>query len=181
MLKVSGIYKIQSQIKPHRIYIGSAKDVFSRWGRHLRKLRKGSHHSIKLQRHYNKYGEADLSFTVLSGWDINNMLDVEQFYIDAYNPYFNMAKIVRCPTLGCRWKLSEVSRKNMMNNGIETRFKKGSLPQNSKKVVNKITGEVHNSIDAAAKSINMKPHTLEAQLSGINRNKTNFGYYGKSG
>jgi len=92
---VSGIYKIQSRIKPERIYIGSAVASNHRWAQHLWLLRRNKHHSKKLQRHYNKYGEEDLTFILIAGCDKHDLVIMEQFYIDAYNPYFN-----GCPTAG---------------------------------------------------------------------------------
>lgn len=87
---VSGVYKIQSKIKPERIYIGSAVNIPRRWTDHLYMLARGSHHSVKLQRHFNKYGKNDLVFSVLIGCDKEDLIVTEQFYIDAYNPWFNI-------------------------------------------------------------------------------------------
>lgn len=91
-MRVSGIYKIQSIIKPDRCYIGSAVYIKSRWAMHLYQLRNNEHASKKLQRHYNKYGESDLVFSFLSGCDKSDLLSQEQFYIDSYAPYFNSRK-----------------------------------------------------------------------------------------
>lgn len=88
-MKISAIYKIQSKIKPERIYIGSAVDIKDRWRCHLKDLRNNKHHSKKLQRHYSKYGESDLKFTVLIGCEKSELIKHEQFFIDSYNPYFN--------------------------------------------------------------------------------------------
>ena len=44
---ISGVYQIQSKVKPKRIYVGSSKDVYARWTDHLLYLRKGEHHSKK--------------------------------------------------------------------------------------------------------------------------------------
>jgi len=87
---ISGVYKIQSKIKPERVYIGSAVNIPERWGNHLYRLAKNDHHSIKLQRHYNKYGKNDLVFSIIVGCDKNDLIVTEQFYIDAYNPWFNI-------------------------------------------------------------------------------------------
>jgi group I intron endonuclease len=65
----------------------------ARWGKHLFQLRKGLHHSLKLQRHYNKYGESDLQFSILLGCDKENLIKIEQYFLDSYNPYFNNCKI----------------------------------------------------------------------------------------
>ena len=53
-MKISGIYKIQSKLKPDRIYIGSAVNIRTRWNVHLCNLRNSMHHSKKLQRHFDK-------------------------------------------------------------------------------------------------------------------------------
>jgi group I intron endonuclease len=104
------IYKIQSKIKPERIYIGSATIVERRWKLHLFQLRKGIHHSRKLQNHYNKYGESDLQFSILLGCEKEELIDKEQFFIDSLNPYFNICQLVGS-TRGI--KLSEDTRKKM--------------------------------------------------------------------
>lgn len=89
----TGIYKIESKFKSHRIYIGSAVNIGNRWNVHLHDLRKGNHHSIKLQRHFNKYGEDDLLFSVMERCDRKQLIKREQYYIDLCNPYFNTCKI----------------------------------------------------------------------------------------
>lgn len=47
---------------------------------------------------------------------------------------------------------------------------------NARKVINIITNEIFNSIREAADSINMNKNTLNNQLLGYNKNKTNFRY-----
>jgi group I intron endonuclease len=87
-----GIYKIESIKKPDRIYIGSAKIIHDRWAVHKYQLKGNRHHSIKLQRHYNKYGLNDLKFTVLLSCGLDDMIEKEQYFIDVYNPYFNVSQ-----------------------------------------------------------------------------------------
>lgn len=91
-MKISGIYKIQSKIKPEKIYIGSAIDIHSRWRCHLRMMKNNKHENAKLQNHYNKYGKNDFVFSILIGCDKQDLISTEQFYIDAYNPFFNICK-----------------------------------------------------------------------------------------
>lgn len=91
-MRISGIYKIQSTIKPERIYIGSAITISYRWSAHLSDLRKNKHPNKKLQRHFNKYGESDLHFSILLGCDKKDLIKIEQYFIDSYNPYFNICK-----------------------------------------------------------------------------------------
>lgn len=93
-IKISCIYIIKSILKPERIYIGSARDFKMRKGTHLHELRNNYHGNGKLQNHYNKYGESDLSFEVIE--IVSNpfeLLSREQFFINSMNPFFNICKI----------------------------------------------------------------------------------------
>jgi group I intron endonuclease len=127
-MKLSGIYKIQSIIKPERIYVGSSKCISQRWHYHLLDLRKNKHHSKKLQRHYNKYGESDIQFSVLLGCEIIDLLKTEQYFLDSYKPYFNNS-LTAGSNLGLK-------RGTSWNKGIKTgltpktAFKKGQSPWN---------------------------------------------------
>jgi group I intron endonuclease len=94
-MKKIGVYKIQSIINTKRCYIGSAVNINDRWRCHLKNLRIDKHHSIKLQNHYNKYGEEDLQFTILLCCDKEDLIKIEQYFIDTYNPWFNCS-----PTAG---------------------------------------------------------------------------------
>jgi len=88
-MKISGIYKIESRIKPDRFYIGSSINIHRRWRHHYCDLRKHTHHSLKLQRHYDNYGENDLLFSVIKQCPGSKLIETEQFYFDLLNPYFN--------------------------------------------------------------------------------------------
>lgn len=88
-MKYSGIYKIQSISNPSRIYIGSSINIYRRWQGHISELKRNIHHSQKLQRHFNKYGEVDLQFSILLGCDKDDLINIEQYFVDSYKPYFN--------------------------------------------------------------------------------------------
>lgn len=90
-MKQPGIYQIQSKIKPERIYIGSSMLINDRWKIHLIYLRRGDHHSPKLQNHYNKYGENDLVFSIIEPCMADWLLIREQYYIDNLKPWFNIS------------------------------------------------------------------------------------------
>lgn len=94
-MKIIGIYKIQSIKKPHMFYIGSSVNINKRWYSHMFELRHGTHHSKKLQNHYNKYGESDLQYSILLSCDKENIYDIEQFFLDSFNPQFNIYKTAR--------------------------------------------------------------------------------------
>jgi len=101
MNRICGIYQIKSFLYPDRIYIGSAKDILSRWRSHYCNLRKGKRINNILQNHYNKYGKTDLQFSILEVCEQSELLQKEQHYIDTLNPYFNICKIAG-NTLGVR-------------------------------------------------------------------------------
>ena len=52
---LSGIYKIQNK-NTGKCYVGSAVNIDRRKKKHFLELRNGIHHSLKLQRSYNKHG-----------------------------------------------------------------------------------------------------------------------------
>lgn len=81
------IYCIKNIIN-NKIYIGSTCDFKRRKKRHLLQLRTNSHHSILLQRAYNKYGEDNFTFEVLEIiTDKKELLKKEQEYIDNLKPF----------------------------------------------------------------------------------------------
>lgn len=91
-MKKTGIYKIESTLT-NRFYIGSAINIQTRWTRHLRDLKNDCHHSIFLQRHCNKYGKKDLKFSILEECNKEDLMKIEQYYLDSLECHFNMAKI----------------------------------------------------------------------------------------
>lgn len=88
-MKITGIYQIQSKIKPKRIYIGCAINIEKRWKEHIYNLKKGRHHSFKLQGHTNKYGIGDLQFSIITTCEKHELSVMEDFFIVALHPWFN--------------------------------------------------------------------------------------------
>lgn len=87
-----GIYKIVNKIN-QKSYIGSSVRLVYRHKRHLSDLRTNQHHSIALQRAYNKYGESNFEFTIIEYCNDSNILEREQYYIDNLKPEYNICKI----------------------------------------------------------------------------------------
>ena len=114
--KICGIYKISSKVHPDRCYVGSGKNIKSRWSRHKRDLENGRHNPI-LQAHYNKYGFDDLVFEIIEEFDFiskKHMIEREQHYIDSdlYNGYFNVNKKAdSCE--GCKRIFTEEHKRHM--------------------------------------------------------------------
>lgn len=130
---ISGIYQIQSKIKPNKIYIGSAVNISERWRIHLFTLKTNIHRNIKLQRHYNKYGKLDLQFSILLGCEKGDLIKHEQFFIDSYKPFFNICQIAnsclgikrsnesneknRQWHLGRKQSIETITKRNVKNTG----------------------------------------------------------------
>ena len=98
-MKISGIYKIQSKIKPERCYIGSSMHISDRWWHHKSDLRRDSHPNIKLQRHCNKYGLKDLIFSIIEPCLPEFLSIREQSYFNPL-PWFNISKMTDSPMRG---------------------------------------------------------------------------------
>lgn len=80
---MQGVYQIRNKINDKR-YIGSSKDVESRWNTHRKELQEGNHHNMYFQRAWNKYEEGDFVFEIreeVTG-DQKALLDAEQIYLD---------------------------------------------------------------------------------------------------
>ena len=81
------IYRIICLIN-NKIYIGSSVDYKSRKRAHLNDLKRNGHHSITLQRAWNKYGKDNFIFEIIERIvDVNSILEREQYYLDIMKPY----------------------------------------------------------------------------------------------
>lgn len=93
---ISGIYLISS-LHNNKYYVGQAINIKRRFNEHLSKLRTDKHYSKYLQRHFNKYGESDLVFSILEIVDNPNKYNLserEQYWIDTLKPEFNYCVVV---------------------------------------------------------------------------------------
>ena len=82
-----GIYKIVN-LKNKKIYIGSSKNIERRWSEHKSDLKNNHHHSIRLQRDWNEYGENCFEFIILELIkDEKELISKEQLYLDKYKSY----------------------------------------------------------------------------------------------
>lgn len=81
----AGVYIIKN-MKNGKVYVGSSADIPTRWCKHRGALDAGTHHSVKLQRAWIKYGREAFSFEVVEiEPDYEKRLMAEQQLIDAHN------------------------------------------------------------------------------------------------
>lgn len=91
-MKLCGIYQIIN-LKNNNRYIGSSKNINKRKFRHFLDLKNNMHHSLYLQRAYNKYGKENFKFNILEIInDINILYKREQYYIDIFKPEYNICQ-----------------------------------------------------------------------------------------
>lgn len=82
----SGIYLITCTVNG-KIYIGSTKNLRTRWNKHQADLRANRHGNRHLQNSWNKYGEVAFTFEILElvmPWAIQ---DREQYWLDKLRPF----------------------------------------------------------------------------------------------
>lgn len=105
----SGVYQIVNTITG-KVYIGSAINFAARWRQHLSLLRRGLHHSCKLQRSWIKHGEASFRFEVIELVAADDLLAREQAWMDLSRPFYNIAPMAGRQT---GVKLSADTRRKM--------------------------------------------------------------------
>lgn len=80
-MKTSGIYSIRNMVTG-KLYVGSSGDIEKRMSDHRVALNRGSHHSITLQRAWDKYGAEAFEFSIIAVVEIGQLLVEEQRWID---------------------------------------------------------------------------------------------------
>lgn len=80
-----GVYEIKNIINGN-LYIGSTAISFNkRWKEHINDLINNRHTNDHLQKAWNKYGKHNFEFNIIVECeDINDVLIIEQFYLDKY-------------------------------------------------------------------------------------------------
>jgi len=85
----SGVYKILNETNGD-CYIGSSVNIQERFKRHKKDLKGNRHHSIILQRAYDKYGKDSFTFNVIEECEREDLCDRENHYLDSLTPKYNI-------------------------------------------------------------------------------------------
>ena len=92
---IPGIYKIVN-ITNGKMYIGSSKNMMRRWKQHTSLLNNNHHHSVHLQRAWNKYGKENFMYEILkempTASDVE-LLDEERRFVESLKPEYNVGGI----------------------------------------------------------------------------------------
>lgn len=158
------IYIIVSKIHDDRIYIGSTISFDKRKNTHVWELNKGSHHSYKLQRHFDKYGIEDLSFEIIDLLkETDDIVKAEQFYLDNLECFFNTIKIAtnykRPNIYRPAWNKGLTNLPKQSKSHVDSRVSKATIAKHKKVSQYDIYGNFINEFDS------MK---LAGELTGIN-------------
>lgn len=86
--KICGVYKIINTVNG-KFYIGSSKNIKSRWKQHIDKLRENKHGNTYLQNAWNKYGEQSFWFEIIEECEPHVQFEREQYYLNTLNPFDN--------------------------------------------------------------------------------------------
>lgn len=112
-LRISVIYGIYNSIS-NKWYIGSCIDLKDRMQRHRYYLRHNIHHSNKLQRAYNKYGEDSFDIIILKFLkEEDDRFKIEEDYIRNYDSVNNGYNILSVCKEVIHFKLSEQAKKHL--------------------------------------------------------------------
>ena len=126
--EISGIYSIVNELNGHR-YIGSTNNFKRRLMHHRSDLRTQSHHSIILQRAYDKYGEHRFFIEILEICEPiqDTLFLLEQKYLDL-KPEYNINDVANRPP-GFKGVVSKETRQKLR---IANLGKKHSLESKKK-------------------------------------------------
>lgn len=195
--KVTGIYKISNKID-NRVYIGSSTTLYERTNLHIQYLKKGIHHSAKLQRFCDKHSISNLFLEIIELCEKNKetILKKEQYWIDyydAYNKGFNCTPFAK-NNMGLKhskktlakmlisqrnrpkssyargWKHSKQSKFANRLKHLGKKHKKSSKEKNRKDTLNRIKKGIFNypNLRISEKTINKIRALIK---SGISQNK----------
>lgn len=92
LLAEPGVYMIRCLLDK-RAYVGSSKDIKRRLQRHVCALRGGTHHSVHLQRAWDKYGEDAFEVFALGYYPLESLREEEQWWLDNTKAVFNGSRI----------------------------------------------------------------------------------------
>lgn len=149
----TGVYLIFCSTDNPRRYYGSAVDIQARWRAHRDDLTRGRHVNKKLQNCWNKYGETSFTWTVVEECSKNNLLIVEQKYLDQNfaepKQCLNIARYAGAPMRGrtvteeTRRKISAATKGKVLSEETKRKMRKPKARGHGEAVSAALTGVKH--------------------------------------
>ena len=87
-MKISAVYKITNTITGD-FYIGSSKDVKSRWSSHKCPSRWNKYPNNQMYQDMKRYGTDKFAFEILAEVEADKLKEKEQEFIETLNPIYN--------------------------------------------------------------------------------------------
>src|SRR6185369_5432920 len=87
----SGIYLLRNLVND-KIYIGSSDNIYRRINEHFLRLSNNYHENKRLQYSFN-FHDGKFKAYIIERCNIEILIEREQYYIDLYNPQYNIARI----------------------------------------------------------------------------------------
>lgn len=143
---IIGIYQIKNKTN-NKIYVGSSLNIKRRFSDHRRLLKNNKHHSYKLQRAYNKYGESNFEFIVLeevyfgnwagTQYKLEILSGIEQVYLDRCGAYsknnYNISSTAIAPSIkGCSKGAKALHEKYLSGDYVITKEKREKMSKSLK-------------------------------------------------
>jgi len=153
----AGVYRISTP--SGKTYIGSSTDVRRRKRQHMFDLKNNKHHSIRLQRSFNKYGFDAMMFEHICCLIPNqNLMDLEQMMIDQEKPQLNMTNSSYSPMRDpeVAKKQGETAKKSDSHIAARKRNAISAWAASSKRVVCLNNGQEYESSYAASRAMGFK-------------------------
>lgn len=119
--KITCVYGIHN-LNTDKWYIGSCIDLHARFVRHCYYLNNNSHHSLKLQRSFNKYGIDAFEVIIIEQFEniaIEKLIELEEAYIQEYDAVDNGYNILATTKIYTTFKLT----KEQIQKAIQTKCK----------------------------------------------------------
>lgn len=88
-IKKSGIYGIVN-LNDGRVYVGQAANIWLRCNQHFNSLRRGDHRNLRLQRAYERDGEASFLFFIIEFCDTTDIDAKETSWISFHSKRYNI-------------------------------------------------------------------------------------------
>jgi hypothetical protein len=178
------IYKILN-LENNHCYIGSTTDFKERVRRHWRDLRKNNHHSVYLQRAYNKYKKDCFVFQIIEEFEFvssEHLAEKELFYIHQVDPEYNMKHVEYNALRDCKrvaWnkgikcppsiETSKTRSNNIKNLWLDDDFK-NKVKEGSKKLCKKVYKiDINNNFISEFESTKKCADSLEISINVVNK------------
>ena len=168
----AGVYIIKN-LANGKVYVGSSANISARWCKHRIALEAGTHHSVKLQRAWVKYGRGAFAFEVVAiEKNREKRLALEQQFIDSHDAAasgYNIFPVAGSPS-GYRHTAEAIAKISAIQRGKKKPAGHGEKVSAARKMMAVSADEI-----ARLETIRPKQHTAEsrARMSASQLGNTN--------